>query len=915
MIQDEKFSILNYIDRLTPAKEKGRYICPVCGGGNLTINKTINKKGAYGCWNGCRCEDIREAIATGSVQHNKQVNRPATSANHQKNNQLTTKVPIPATATIKLAKLPTPAEIPQLQQQHNSERGEVWEIKYFYSATQWVHRTEWLDATKAKGRDKKTLPYHVTPSGQIVCAKGDAPWLPYRIDEAETHGFGKWVAMVEGEKCVEYCRWLGLVAITLQGGSWTDEALRSAILQLKRAGVAGVVCLPDHDKTGREKAEKVVIASNKAEMPLITIDPLALWEDMPEAGDIADWVKWGSEQGMNQEDFIRRLEEELHRAVAVRIEEQRLNDPDERLKLALIDLLSETDSVKRLRKRAEICSYYRISKGEVEETLKELKQQTTTAKPLVFRLDEFLSQTSEALEFVVPGMLPVGETALLVGTPGCGKTLLAIDLAFAVATGESDFLGETVQQGRVLLISADESPNSTRTKLLKRGFRQEDADNLRVIPNFDMTQLGVLEQELEDFRPTLVIVDSLRRINHGGNVSENSAEFADSLYTLKELLQRYKAAGVIIHHCGKSKEAVGVDKVRGSGAIAGAVWGVWSLEQIVKIVEVDGIKKPSIDPRDPNRIFNIPKARDFEGQTLRVELDPENLHWLNNGSGESPEVLAELRTRQQKILELLKQYSPKGLEGSEIRELLGVDKSIYSDLNRLVAKRQVTQRPAQRDKRRTVYALPNVEGDSLPPTPYVSDVIQFAETHTQQGLQDRSQMDRDLLTNGSQDICDPSTVIHSNPGSATILEIDHSLEADRGGEGVPTAPDIEVESLPITPCVPDAVQSAETVVEQGLQNGSQDVCNPSTAIQSKPSNTKNKNTPQGFSPKKISRGDRCRYCGPDGSLNVTCRGKELEVLNIRVNDQGVQQAEVKAFTWCVSYWVDMKHLKKVKSSP
>ena len=55
----ETFDIRNFLDNLTPAKEKNKYICPVCEGHNLSID--INT-GEYQCWNGCECRNIREAI-------------------------------------------------------------------------------------------------------------------------------------------------------------------------------------------------------------------------------------------------------------------------------------------------------------------------------------------------------------------------------------------------------------------------------------------------------------------------------------------------------------------------------------------------------------------------------------------------------------------------------------------------------------------------------------------------------------------------------------------------------------------------------------------------------------------------------------------------------------------------------------
>ena len=58
--QFEDFNILDHRHKLEKAKDKDRYICPNCGGNDLTIRP---KDGAYKCWHGCECSDIREAVS------------------------------------------------------------------------------------------------------------------------------------------------------------------------------------------------------------------------------------------------------------------------------------------------------------------------------------------------------------------------------------------------------------------------------------------------------------------------------------------------------------------------------------------------------------------------------------------------------------------------------------------------------------------------------------------------------------------------------------------------------------------------------------------------------------------------------------------------------------------------------------
>jgi hypothetical protein len=258
------------------------------------------------------------------------------------------------------------------------------------------------------------------------------------------------------------------------------------------------------------------------------------------------------------------------------------------------------------------------------------------------------------------------------------------------------------------------------------------------MPKFNITQLGALERSLESFRPKLVVIDSVRRICAGREISENSAEFADYIYQLKELCAKYNAALLLIHHSNKNADAIGVEKVRGSTAIAGAVWGVWELTQKPK-TDPNNKKKLIIDPKDPTRLLSI-TARDVEGQRLLIELDPENNHWINRGvEGVNPEEVKKQKCHAGRVIELLKSVAPTGLEAGEINERLDIGRGVYSIVNRLLAQKMIGSRPSTRDRRRTVYFCsleenPSLSGTALsvgnppPPTETVSNVIEYAES-------------------------------------------------------------------------------------------------------------------------------------------------------------------------------------------
>jgi RecA-family ATPase len=116
-------------------------------------------------------------------------------------------------------------------------------------------------------------------------------------------------------------------------------------------------------------------------------------------------------------------------------------------------------------------------------------------------------------------------------------------------------------------------PNVAKAGINKTGIRKQDYANLHVIPRWSIDQMAVLEEELEKFRPDLVVIDSLKKITAGKRISENSAEFADNIIALNDMLSRYRAAGILVHHANKGNDAIGVEQFRGSTAIVGRLLG------------------------------------------------------------------------------------------------------------------------------------------------------------------------------------------------------------------------------------------------------------------------------------------------------------------------------------------------------
>jgi putative DNA primase/helicase len=297
------FDIRNFLDKLSPAKGNNRYICPNCQGENLTIDPNT---GEYQCWNSCECKDIREAISPWEqVKQGSYTPHPKV-------------VPILKNKKLKPALIPTDnisiGALPSPTAPETIAAGENLVTKYPYSPTQWVNRTDKPDG------DKITIPYHINSNGETVKGKGGDNWQPYRFDEISQYGAGHWVLGVEGEKCTDTARVAyHLLSFTFQGSAWTEKLLLEYFQAIKNAGVAGVIYWPDNDDTGYSKAKKCSEAAAKVGLPFVMLDPLKIWEECPQKGDIADFV---DVVGMSGDDLASLLQFQIREAAQLQEDAQ-----------------------------------------------------------------------------------------------------------------------------------------------------------------------------------------------------------------------------------------------------------------------------------------------------------------------------------------------------------------------------------------------------------------------------------------------------------------------------------------------------------------------------------------------------------------------------------------------------------------
>lgn len=176
----------------------------------------------------------------------------------------------------------------------------------------------------------------------------------------------------------------------------------------------------------------------------------------------------------------------------------------------------------------------------------------------------------EPVRWLWPGRIPLGKLTILDGDPGLGKSLLTIDLAARISTGDpmpdgtqSDYDGSA---GVVLLTAEDDPADTIRPRLdaagadcshivLLQSIREVTTlpdgtvrDRTR-LPN--LGDIAALEKAIAEVEAKLIIVDPVMAYTAGADTHVDS-EVRSVLSRLAELAQRTGVAILAVRHLNKA---------------------------------------------------------------------------------------------------------------------------------------------------------------------------------------------------------------------------------------------------------------------------------------------------------------------------------------------------------------------------
>lgn len=179
----------------------------------------------------------------------------------------------------------------------------------------------------------------------------------------------------------------------------------------------------------------------------------------------------------------------------------------------------------------------------------------------VIKASDLLSRPLPTRSWLVAEAIPHNAVTLLYGDGGVGKSLLALQLCCAVATGTS-WLGMSVQRGRPLYLSAEDDAEEIHLRLedLRRlqDVEPDSLADLLVLPMVDSDptlaiggSTGVaptliyrqLVSLVEQLSPTVVVLDSLADVFSG---NENDRSLAKGFIRLLTQLAKTRRCAIIV---------------------------------------------------------------------------------------------------------------------------------------------------------------------------------------------------------------------------------------------------------------------------------------------------------------------------------------------------------------------------------
>ncbi len=286
--------------------------------------------------------------------------------------------------------------------------------------------------------------------------------------------------------------------------------------------------------------------------------------------------------------------------------------------------------------------------------------------PPFIRASAFADRPTPERKWHVEEWVPGRNVTLLGGDGGTGKSLLALQLAVATATG-SPWLGMQVREGPVIYISAEDEQDEAHLRLIDivrdQAFDLSDLGGLTIRPMVGSNALlavegegGILQpapafHELEqiatDEKPVLIVLDTLADF-YPSNENDR-AKVRAFIGILRRLSLTHDCAVILLAHPSLTGMSSG-SGLSGSTAWNGSVRSRLYVERVVE----DGYEA---DP-DARRLSN--KKSNYGRLGLEISVRWQGGAFVTQGNGGNLDRMAATAKAERVFLKLLGEFNSTG---------------------------------------------------------------------------------------------------------------------------------------------------------------------------------------------------------------------------------------------------------------
>jgi hypothetical protein len=313
------------------------------------------------------------------------------------------------------------------------------------------------------------------------------------------------------------------------------------------------------------------------------------------------------------------------------------------------------------------CSQWNKYRGRKDE-MKRLKIEVDKAlthtgkdnlsKPIMSQLEKKWTSYSELMSMQIeqPGWMIRGvwqrtSHGMIAGEPKTYKSVIATDMAVAVASGKP-FLGKfpVEHQGPVMYIQEENSPWLVKDRIQKiattrgavgKGVKELSDKRFEIdmppdLPLYFLNNMGFdfnsqedrqfLEESIQSIKPVLIIFDPLY-LMLGDKDESSSKDIRPVLNWLLYLRYQYKTSVIILHHWNKSgKSERGGQRMLGSVLFHGWVESAMYariIDEQNHTIELEREFRSFSKPNNLNITFNFGEPGDFSYEALIEKTEPK----------------------------------------------------------------------------------------------------------------------------------------------------------------------------------------------------------------------------------------------------------------------------------------------------